>query len=334
MLFLRSLHGLLFSGLLAAQLLPAQVLRLAELNTTQVAALDRAHTVVILTDGIMEEHGPYLPLFTDGYLDEALTQDLARAIVARPGWTVVLFPTLPLGSVTAEVIGHRWSFPGSFPVRESTVRDVFMDLADSFGDQGFRHVLIVDSHGGPGNSRALDQASDYFHGVYGGRMTHLLGLMPVVDSVKALEQTLTPAQLAENGIEVHAGALEQSTGLFLRPDLSPTSYRTARSLAGADFTGLTAQAAASAWPGYLGAPSLATPALGALAYQQTMDMLRKLTPEILDGKIDPSTLPRYGDVFTGLAADVEQPRLKHEAEIADKHNRWLASHPLVSTKSP
>jgi hypothetical protein len=75
----------------------AQVHKLGELNTGQIRALDRARTVVILTGGMMEEHGPYLPAYTDGYLSERMTQGLARAISARPGWNVVIFSGLGQG---------------------------------------------------------------------------------------------------------------------------------------------------------------------------------------------------------------------------------------------
>src|SRR5579862_5742132 len=73
----------------------AQIVQIAEMNTEQIRALDHAKTVVLLPGDILEEHGPYLPSFTDGYTDDAYTHELAKAIVARPGWTVVVFPQIP-----------------------------------------------------------------------------------------------------------------------------------------------------------------------------------------------------------------------------------------------
>ena len=61
----------------------AQIVRVADLNTAQIRALDRTKTVVFLPGGMLEEHGPYLPAFTDGILSERLTDELARAAVAR-----------------------------------------------------------------------------------------------------------------------------------------------------------------------------------------------------------------------------------------------------------
>ena len=53
-----------------------------------------------------------------------------------------------------------------------------MDLATELGEQGFRWVFIIHGHGAPIHNRALDEAGDYFHDIFGGTMVHLLGLMP------------------------------------------------------------------------------------------------------------------------------------------------------------
>ena len=52
--------------LLLASPAVAQILNLQELNTEDVRSLDRQRTVVVMPGGVLEEHGPYLPAFTDG----------------------------------------------------------------------------------------------------------------------------------------------------------------------------------------------------------------------------------------------------------------------------
>ncbi|MBK6844851.1 MAG: creatininase family protein [Gemmatimonadetes bacterium] len=69
--------------LLVARLLPAQVRHVGDLNTRELRALDRARTVVILQGGMLEEHGPYLPAFTDGILSARLTSELAAGIARQ-----------------------------------------------------------------------------------------------------------------------------------------------------------------------------------------------------------------------------------------------------------
>src|SRR5215510_7903020 len=119
----------------------ARILDVAELSTERVQSLDPAHTVVLLEGGILEEHGPYLPSFADGYQSEFIATKVADAIVARPGWTVLRFPPLPLGAMPANEIGGRFTFPGSYPVRMATISAVYMDLATGLGEAGLRYIL-------------------------------------------------------------------------------------------------------------------------------------------------------------------------------------------------
>jgi creatinine amidohydrolase/Fe(II)-dependent formamide hydrolase-like protein len=166
--------------LLGAVFATAQVLHVEDLNTRQIRELDRTHTAIILPGGILEEHGPYLPAFTDGYLSQRLAADVARAVAARPGWKALVFPQISLGAEPYNHLGGKASFPGSYPVRAATLRAIFMDLAGELGEQGFRWILVAHVHGAGLHNRALDQASDYFHDTYGGRMAHLWGMVPVI----------------------------------------------------------------------------------------------------------------------------------------------------------
>lgn len=102
------LTRLLFLGLavFATQAF-AQIYHVKGMNTEQIRALDRDKTAVLLPGGILEQHGPYLPSFTDGYMIERLTHELANAIVERPGWQVLVFPLIPLGAGGANEIGSK-----------------------------------------------------------------------------------------------------------------------------------------------------------------------------------------------------------------------------------
>lgn len=113
---------LLFLVLASAAAAQAQIYHVAEMNTAQLQGLNRARTAVLLPGGILEQHGPYLPSFSDGYSNEWLTQKLAEALVARSGWKVLIFPTIPLGVGGANEIGRKHVFPGTYAVRSTTLR--------------------------------------------------------------------------------------------------------------------------------------------------------------------------------------------------------------------
>lgn len=300
----------------------AQILRLAELNTTQIAALDRSRTVVILTGGIMEEHGPYLPSFSDGYVNEFATQRLAEAIVARPGWQVLLFPMIPLGTGGANVLGSKQVFPGTYAVRSNTLRAVFMDLATEFGEQGFKWIFVVHAHGAAHHNRALHQAGDYFRDTYGGRMVNIMGLTAPNDPGEPPDaHPLTEAELKEDGLSIHGGAFETSGILFLRPDLVG-AFAEATPQTGTSFKELAEVARRPGWPGYFGSPRLATAARGT-RWSLYIKVQTDYALAILDGA-DERQSQRIG---MKIGDDIEREALAYEAAQEQKQQAWVQAHP-------
>ena len=317
------LVGVMFQSHKAA----GQIYKMAEMNTRQIRALDLQRTVVLIPGGILEEHGPYLPSYTDGYAIEAYTQELAKAIVARPGWAVILFPQIPLGNDPANTIGAKRVFPGSYPVRMATVRAIYMDLANELGDQGFRWIFLVHNHGAPNNHKALNQASDYFHDMYGGTMVNLFGLRPVFECCGTKEKFLSPEARAEEGFTVHAGADEHSQLFFLRPELVAPDYRQAESLTAHNFADHVRIAKADGWPGYFGAPRLASAAMGAQEFRRSSQKLNEIALRILDG-LDYRKIPRYADEMDPLNVVGEQAELDHEQMMEKRESDWLKTHNL------
>jgi len=303
----------------------AQILRIAEMNTRQIQALDLKKTVVIIPGGILEEHGPYLPSYSDGYAIEAYTQELARAIVATPGWTVVLFPQIPLGNDPANTIGGKRQFPGSYPVRMATLRAIYMDLASELGDQGFRWIFLVHNHGAPNHHKALNQASDYFHDVYGGTMVHLFGLKPVFLCCGIEDKMLSGKQREEEGFSVHAGVGEQSQILFLRPEFVPADYKNAESFTGKNFADLVRFAKVEKWPGYFGAPRLASAAMGAQHFALSSQRVNEVALQILDG-LDYRKIPRYADEMDPLNVTGEAAELEFERTQEKRQSDWLKTN--------
>lgn len=269
----------------------AQTYQLAELNTEQIRALDRARTVILMPGGVLEEHGPYLPSYSDGYFNEHLAAQLASAIARRPGWAVVVFPVMPLGVGGANEIGGKFSFPGTYVVRPSTLRAVFMDLATEFGEQGFRWIFVVNSHGSPNHNRVLDEAGDFFHDMYGGRMVHLLGRLPE-SSTDSIFDVMVPASArAEDGFTRHSGIVEHSVLMALRPGLVSPAVAQARSITARDHPHTLRIAAQPEWPGYFGAPRYSNGALGRRLLEAITREYVTLALGILDG-LDERRVPR------------------------------------------
>ncbi len=310
-----------------ASTLSAQIYRIAEMNTDQISSLDKQKTAVIIPGGILEQHGPYLPSYSDGYMNEWLSHELAEAIVQRPGWSVLIFPTIPIGQSGANDIGHKPVFPGTYSVRATTLRSVFMDLASEFGEQGFKWIFVMHGHGSPEHNRMLDQAGDYFRDTYKGKMVSLPGMLtkpgrPI--------PSVTDAERREDGVfQVHAGMSETSRILFLRNDLVPLSFLKAKPLPANNMSEAVELGKATDWPGYIGSPRLANASYGARVMRFSADELNALALSILDG-LDERSIPRisvlaYQDNAT---VDLLSKNAEHWAGIERKQTEWMSKNKI------
>jgi len=303
----------------------AQILDVRELNASQIAALDRTHTVILLTGGILEEHGPFLPANSDGYQTDFVASKLAEAIVARPGWTVLRFPSIPLGVFPASEIGGKFAFPGSYGVRSATLRSVYMDLVTVLGDAGFKWGFLLNLHGAPTHNEMLDQVAQYFSDTYDGRMVHLTGLVSVAGAVP--RDIFSASERQTEGFSVHADADEHSRILFLRPDLVASSIKDAPAIVGRNFADLVGLAKRESWTGYFGTPAIATAAAGARAMNAIAQAAIDAALKVLDGAPDTS-FPRAAGLLAGdpdvqriLAASAE-----HERQVDRRQSDWLTRH--------
>lgn len=259
----------------------AQVLNVSELSSRDLQELDRDRTVVMIPGGIFEQHGPYLPSFTDGYLNEWIARRTAEAIVAERDLIVLMFPTIPLGVGSPEDFGGLSPFSGSYTLRPETLRAVYMDLASGLGQDGFRTIFVVNRHGAPAHNKALLDAAKYFNDRFDGTMAVLTSLIHE-DGMKVPDH-LTPKQTLENGMAVHAGEEESSQMLFLRPDLVHDDISDGSAYTAASPEDLIKIAEEPGWKGYFGSPRLATPSAGALIVNYRTSQTIDLALRILDG---------------------------------------------------
>jgi creatinine amidohydrolase len=175
----------------------------AELTREELKEVAR-DGLVILPIGATEQHGPHLPTGTD-----ALTVEwIARASVARIAGEVptVVAPTLSFGSSA-----HHLPFGGTMSLTTETFGRVLHDLGYSLVSSGFRRIFILNGHGG-NHELAQVAARD-------------LSLeLPVHVGcgswwVMAWEALAATGAFADGRVPGHAGAIETSVILALRPNL-------------------------------------------------------------------------------------------------------------------
>jgi len=264
---------------------------LEEMSTPALDALPRERTVIILTVSPLEEHGPHLPVGVDAFTARHFAEGLAERLVgSRPGWTVVLAPTLHLGTFTFDTVG-------TVRVRQRVVRDVVVDYGDSLARAGFRYILVANGHGGPGHLVALEEAAAIVSRRRGVTMASLSGHLAweflrgrYLGKIEAaLGRTLSPEERRAFAEDSHGGWWETSVMLLLKPhlvaeayrQLPPARYSPSRRL-------LPNYPLRNGGEGYVGHPALADPAFARAGAEVLLAEAMELVTGLLDGRLRPA----------------------------------------------
>jgi creatinine amidohydrolase len=267
------------------------IYRLEEMSTPALDRLDRERTAIVLTVSPLEEHGPHLPVGVDAFAARHFARAVSERLVARrPGWSVVLAPTLHLGSFTFETIG-------TVSVRQRVVRDTLIDYGRAFARARFRWIFVANGHGGPGHLAALDEAAASVSRRYDITMASITGYLaweffrgrylPKIEAV--LGRALTDEERQAFAEDAHGGWWETSLMLMIRPELVDESYR---DLPPARYS--LPERVVPNYPlraggqGYVGHPALADPVFAKATVEVLMNEAMEIVEGLIDGHLRPA----------------------------------------------
>ena len=181
------------------------IIWLDELSTCEAKAAADKGTVVIFPVGSVEEHGAHLPLCTDSLQAEYVAFEVAK----KTG--CLLAPPFRMGICNA---GHN--FPGTISIRFNTLFAVVRDVLSELVRNGFCRVIVLTGHAGFTHTTALRLAAQEVvkqNQDAGKRKTRVMVLS---DCDFAFEMK---DKLGFNKNDGHAGAIETSRIMAIRPDL-------------------------------------------------------------------------------------------------------------------
>jgi len=307
----------------------SRTFKLEELTWPQIDALDRQRTLFILPIGMIEQHGPHLPVGADtiGVTYEA-NGAATRVSRALPGWNVVMMPALNYGHSGANLIGSMPIHPGTYAIRQSTLRSLVADLGGQIAQNGFKWIFVVNGHGAPPHNQAINEACDFISETFRVTMLHLTGLFRGDATIQASGEKINAKyfradELASFGLDVHAGVGETSGMLAVRPDLVRAVFKSLPSQAGRTPEELRQIATTPGWQGYLSSPARATAAHGRALEGWWIDgftdlMLRAVRGENMFGHA------RVPESAPPAVAPVLEKELANEAGFGVKLENWLA----------
>ena len=156
------------------------------------AAVQSAGGVCILPIGVIEYHGPHLPLGTDTYHCHAL------ACAAAEREAAIVFPFYPYG-----VNSETMHYPGGIRLRDRLLFDLLENVCEEISRNGLKKIVLLSGHGGNRFwlplfvQLTLDKDCDY--------TPYYVQGLPVDDEAKAMLETELHGQACEceTSIEIY-----------------------------------------------------------------------------------------------------------------------------------
>ncbi len=306
----------------------SRVYTLDELTWPQIDALDRERTLFILPVGMIEEHGPHLPVGADTFGVTYEAQGASRRVSrALPEWNVVMMPPVNYGQGGANVLGDRLVHPGTFAIRQSTLRSLVADLGGQVAQNGFKWIFVLNGHGGPTHDIAINEACDFVSETFHVTMLHVTGLFRADAAIQSSGKRInakyfSAAELSSFGMDVHAGVGETSGMLAVRPDLVRSNYKKLPSRAGRSLEELREIATAPGWQGYLSSPARATAAHGRAVEAWWIDGFTDLIVRAVRGE-NMFVHARAPETVPPVVAPILEKALANEAAFEEKLENWL-----------
>ncbi len=177
----------------------------AELSTADFAGIDPDRTVAVLPVAAIEQHGPHLPLSVDTILVDAVVTAALPCLGAE--LPVLVLPTQQVG-----LSPEHEKFAGTLTLSPSTLIALWTELGACVARAGVRKMLLFNSHGG--QVSVMDIVARTLRAQHGLLVYSASWFsLPQPDDVHALFSA------HEHRFGVHAGDVETSMLLALRPDL-------------------------------------------------------------------------------------------------------------------
>lgn len=165
--------------------------------------------IAILPVGSIEQHGPHLPLATDLIIAEEIAKKVSEQVDAY------LLPTLPY-SCSKEHLG----VPGTISLRSTTLLILLVDIVQSLEQSGVKYLGVIYWHGG--NFQVFKK----YEATSKSIRKHVLEESGIEEREKLEVEFLNPWKLLKKQFvelfgkkDLHAGAIETSLLLHLRPEL-------------------------------------------------------------------------------------------------------------------
>lgn len=173
-----------------------------ELTSEEFDDLDKERAVAVLPVGAIEQHGPHLPVYVDACLNKGLVERMLDFLPDE-------VPALVLPMTAVGKSNEHIDFPGTLTLSAETLTRLWLEIGQSVARAGVRKLVIFNSHGGQPQVMNIVQREL--------RVTEKMLCVGLSWPALGLPDGLFDP--LERKVGIHAGDVETSMMLHLRPDL-------------------------------------------------------------------------------------------------------------------
>lgn len=162
----------------------------------------QSEVIAILPLGAHEQHGPHLPFETDSVIADAIAKRLADAAP----------PEIPIELLPVETVGYsveHMDVEGTRSLEFDEAVNRWIGIAQECADQGLRKLMLLNAHGG--NSPLMT--------IVATEARIRFNMLVVATSWTRFGVPEGVISLEDKAFDIHAGEIETSVMLALRPDL-------------------------------------------------------------------------------------------------------------------
>lgn len=195
-------------------------------NWQEIQSAGERKLPVLFPLGVIEEHGPHIPLGSDIYWSVGMCR-MVKAKLADKGQESVIAPPYYWG-----VNFCTGGFPGSFSLKQETMQQVLFEILDNLKNFGFEEVYCFSYHGDAAHVRAIVAAIQKANEELGIRARLVLESMDLslygwqgnedfllVSEPPYPMEWFEEQEPSEQGLlDIHAGAFETAVMHYFCPD--------------------------------------------------------------------------------------------------------------------
>ncbi len=230
-------------------------MRIEELTTTDIEKYLETKNAVLIPAGGIEQHGAHLPLGTGAFLADHIVDKVSDLT------ETLMLPVFHYGPCPASS-----AFAGTISISGRLLYDLALGIVRPLYDQGFRRFFFISGKGEQGQLVTLREVGEDFMRAKEDVSFHVIS---TYHANKAAARTLLDVSR-----EFHAGAVETSLMLYLRPDLVNPSTAAAGINKLPEYE--IVRDKKKYWEsGVYGNPAAATEELGRRIFEKTVEHIRK-----------------------------------------------------------